>query len=141
MQPYVVQTICTYAANTTSITFTHNKIRCFIRITYYCFKFTSHVIVLYVWVSGHIIIIVTTKYPRWYINVFNSLIARVLTTQWFLVVARPDVRRKVFEEHWAIGTVVAPIVHFAAAKNCPGRTKQNNMSAFVVWQTDLLCLY
>jgi len=54
-----------------------------------------------------------------------SYVNGVLTTQWFLVVARPNVRRKVFEEHWAIGTVVAPVVHFAAAKNCPETTEEN----------------
>lgn len=39
-----------------------------------------------------------------------------LTTQRFFIVTRPNVRGKVFEEHWAVGSVVAPIVHFTATK-------------------------
>lgn len=44
-----------------------------------------------------------------------------LTTQWFFVVACPDVRCEVFEEHGAISSVVAPVMHFAAAKNDSGK--------------------
>lgn len=47
-----------------------------------------------------------------------------LTTQRFFIVTRPNVRGKVFEEHWAVGSVVAPIVHFTATKRFLGESRK-----------------
>lgn len=43
-----------------------------------------------------------------------------LTTQRFIIVTRPDVRCEIFKEHRAVGSVVAPVVHFAAARKNHG---------------------
>lgn len=60
-----------------------------------------------------------------------------LTAQRFFVVARPDVRRKVFEEHRAIGAVVTPIVHFAAAefrhRSGMAETQKQTVSIFALF--------
>lgn len=50
-----------------------------------------------------------------YVISFCCFEFKLLTAQWFFIVTCPDVWSKVFKEHWAVSTVVAPIVHFAAA--------------------------
>jgi hypothetical protein len=49
----------------------------------------------------------------------------LLTAQWFFIVTCPDIWSKVFEEHRAVRTVVAPVVHFAAAKNISEKNLEN----------------